>query len=94
MAFFFGHGETFIMAFRLSGGKFSGKEEKAMKREAQKSFAPVPWDNMPRQPELKFYPSHGPRKQSVPHGSVDPAFSSGQVFHPFPAISTAPEEEK
>jgi len=28
------------------------------------------------------------------HGSVDPAFSSGQVFHPFPAISTAPEEEK
>jgi len=94
MAFLFGHGETFIMAFCLSGANFSGREEAIMKTEARQSFTPVPWDNLPRQPEPKFHPPSGPHQRGVPRGTVDTAFSSGQVFHPFQATSAIPEEEK
>lgn len=83
-----------MMKGAQSGGNPSGREEMIMKRETQRSFAPVPWDNMPRQPEPKFHPPPGPHKRSVPRGTVDAAFSSGQVFHPFQAISAIPEEEK
>ncbi len=65
-----------------------------MKGEAKKSVTPVPWDNMPRQPEPDPRPPHASPKRSAPRGTADPTFSSGHAFQPFQATLANPEEEK
>jgi hypothetical protein len=82
------------MAFCLSGGNPSGRKEKIMEWEKQKYFTPVPWDNMPRQPDPKIHPAYARRKKSASRGPADFAFSIGQVFHPLQPTSSAAEEEK
>jgi hypothetical protein len=65
-----------------------------MKRETKESVTPVPWDNMPRQPEPNSRLPHAALRRGAFRGIADPTFSSGQVFHPFPAILAEAEEEK
>ena len=65
-----------------------------MKREEKKSFTPVPWDNMPRQPEVNLHPSPAPVKRGISRKSMDPAFSNAHAFYPFQETLSSPEEEK
>ncbi len=104
MAFLFGHGEPFIMAFFLHvrfyyffvepGTIFSGREENPMKREDQKTVTPVPWDNMPRQVETSVPHPKSRSSQARVSGTADPTFSSVHAFFPFQATPSQSEEEK
>jgi hypothetical protein len=104
MAFLFGHGEPFIMAFFLPGRIFiiyctrtqliPGREEDSMKKEHPKSVTPIPWDNMPRKADA---PANHPQFRS-PRGAgpdaVAPVFSSVHAFFPFQATPFQSKEEK
>jgi hypothetical protein len=65
-----------------------------MKGEEKKSFTPVPWDNMPRQPVPANHHSQPRQSQTIPRENGDPTFSTAHAFYPFQATKANPEEEK
>ncbi len=65
-----------------------------MKGEEKKSLMPVPWDNMPRQPDPGLYRPHAQQSRTILRGHTDPTFSTAHAFYPFSAAKANSEEEK
>jgi hypothetical protein len=65
-----------------------------MKSEEKKFFTPVPWDNMPREPDANHRRPPATGKYSLSRKSMDPTFSNAHAFYPFQETLSSPEEEK
>jgi hypothetical protein len=70
------------------------REEKRMGGETKKTVTPVPWDNMPRQPEAAPPRPQPATPGKTPGAGADLGFALGHVFHPFPGFISGAEEEK